>query len=98
MGAWVDDRLVEEEEVVQIKQKKQEKQEGLSKTRTYHILGHVCDGGGVGTGQLCPDIIFALHVASVLLLPLRRQFSRQLLYEWPCIPLFKSRTKLDPFF
>ncbi|KAK2588249.1 hypothetical protein KPH14_004279 [Odynerus spinipes] len=96
MGAWVDDRLAEEEEVVPIKK---QNQQGPSTTRTCRLLGRVCDGGGVGTGQLRPGIIFAPYVASAsaLLLPLRRQFSRQL-YEWPCIPLFKSRTKLDNLF
>lgn len=99
MGAWVDDRLVEEEEVVLIKQQKQKHQhkQGPSR-RTCRIFDRVCDGGGVGTGQLRPDIIFSYYAAfaSALLLPLRRQFTRQL-YEWPCLPLFKSRTKLNRF-
>lgn len=30
----------------------------------------------------------------LLLSPLRRQFTRQL-YEWPVLPIFKSRTKLN---
>lgn len=96
MGAWVDDRLAEEAEVVP---NKKLQREGPSTTRTCRILGHVCNGGGVGTGQLRPEITFVSYVASAsaLLLPLRRQFSRQL-YEWPCIPLFKSRTKLDRSF
>lgn len=67
-----------------------------------------------GTGQLRPTdiiinniivvvvivIVFSYYVAfasALLLLPLRRQFSRQL-YEWPCLPLFKSRTKLNRYY
>ncbi|XP_012284050.1 uncharacterized protein LOC105701686 [Orussus abietinus] len=49
--------------------------------RTGRVLRDVCDGGG------------ARFPVTSSLLPLRRQFSRQL-YEWPVLPLFKSRTKL----
>lgn len=89
MGAWVDDRFAEEE-AVPINQ-------GPRRRKASRILGHVCDGGG-------PDAIHQRTTknfknscrSSASLLPLRRQFTRQL-YEWPGLPLFKSRTKLDQF-
>lgn len=89
MGAWVDDRFAEEE-AVPINQ-------GPRRRKASCILGHVCDGGG-------PDAIHQRTTknfknscrSSASLLPLRRQFTRQL-YEWPGLPLFKSRTKLDQF-
>lgn len=94
MGAWVDDRFAAEEAVPII--------QGPRRRKASRILGHVCDGCG-------PDAIhrqcFATRNFFVLdsprvspssLLPLRRQFTRQL-YEWPGLPLFKSRTKLDQF-
>lgn len=77
MGAWVSDRVVEEEVVLRI-------QDTWNWTTT--ILGTICDGGG-GEREAR---------SSLSLLPLRRQFTRQL-YEWPITPLFKSRTKLVNF-
>lgn len=89
MGAWVDDRFAAEEAVPII--------QGPRRRKASRILGHVCDGCG-------PDAIHRQCLATSnfadsrvsSLLPLRRQFTRQL-YEWPGLPLFKSRTKLDQF-
>ena len=78
MGAWVNDRVVEEEVVLRVVQD--------TRKRSTTILGSSCDGGG---GRLQAR-------SSSSLLPLRRQFTRQL-YEWPITPLFKSRTKLVNF-
>ncbi|KAG7189709.1 hypothetical protein KM043_017377 [Ampulex compressa] len=86
MGAWVDDRFVEEEAVPS---------DQSPKRRTSRILGQVCDGGGPGAVHQLQRK-FTSFAWSASLLPLRRQFTRQL-YEWPCLPLFKSRTKLDQF-
>ncbi|XP_076658109.1 uncharacterized protein LOC143362117 isoform X1 [Halictus rubicundus] len=87
MGAWVNDRFAEEE-VVPINQ-------GPRRRKTSGILGHICDGGGPG-GIYQSSKNFKSSRFSPSLLPLRRQFTRQL-YEWPCLPLFKSRTKLNRF-
>lgn len=88
MGAWVDERFAEEEVVPS----------NQSATWTWRIQGRNCNGGGPlhgrpGADYQLPDN-FTSTWSSASLLPLRRQFTRQL-YEWPCLPLFKSRTKLD---
>lgn len=89
MGAWVDDRFAEEEVV----------SSNQSTGRTWRIRGHSCDGGGPLHGRPGADYrqspnSHASTWSPASLLPLRHQFTRQL-YEWPCLPLFKSRTKLD---
>lgn len=87
MGAWVDDRFAEEEVVL-----------GQSITWIWRIRGRDCNGGGPLHGRPGADYQSPNNSTSTWpsasLLPLRRQFTRQL-YEWPCLPLFKSRTKLD---
>lgn len=92
MGAWVDDRFAEEE-AVPINQ-------GPRRRKALRILGHVCDGGGPDATHQRTTTNYRNSCGSSSsassLLPLRRQFTRQL-YEWPGLPLFKSRTKLDLF-
>lgn len=88
MGAWADERFAEEEVVPS----------NQSATWTWRIRGRNCNGGGPlhgrpGADYQSPDN-FTSTRSSASLSPLRRQFTRQL-YEWPCLPLFKSRTKLD---
>lgn len=86
MGAWVDERFAEEEVVPS------------NQSATWRIRGRNCNGGGPLHGRPGADYQspnnFTSTWSSASLLPLRRQFTRQL-YEWPCLPLFKSRTKLD---
>ncbi|EZA56495.1 hypothetical protein X777_03116 [Ooceraea biroi] len=89
MGAWVDDRFVVEEEVPR----------NRSNTTWTWNRGRGCNGGGPSHGRPGPDCQPPNSNCTstwlpASLLPLRRQFTRQL-YEWPCLPLFKSRTKLD---
>lgn len=88
MGAWVNERFAEEEVVPS----------NQSATWTWRIRGRNCNGAGPlhgrpGADYQSPDN-FTSTWSSASLLPLRRQFTRQL-YEWPCLPLFKSRTKLN---
>jgi len=88
MGAWVDERFAEEEVVPS----------NRSATWTWRIQDRNCNGGGPlhgrpGADYQSPNNFISISL-SASLLPLRRQFTRQL-YEWPCLPLFKSRTKLD---
>lgn len=93
MGAWADDRAaVEVVEVVEQSPfglglaRQQQLPRRKSRGLTVRKSGcKFCDAGGsYGRGK---------HTLLTSLLPLRRQFTRQL-YEWPVLPLFKSRTKL----
>ena len=77
MGAWVNDRYVEAGAVLKKRYTRRTKIKPRSK---------VCDGGG------SEQIRSFKSSSSSSLLPLRRQFARQL-YEWPVLSLFKSRTK-----
>lgn len=92
MGAWVDDRFAVEEAVPII--------QGPRRRKASRVPGHVCDGCGPDAIHrrqcLATTDLADSRVSPSSLLPLRRQFTRQL-YEWPGLPLFKSRTKLDQF-
>ncbi|KAH0955860.1 hypothetical protein HN011_006171 [Eciton burchellii] len=89
MGAWVDDRFAVEEVVPRNQS---------NSAWTWRNRGRGCNGGGSSHSRSGADYQSSNNRTSswlpASLLPLRRQFTRQL-YEWPCLPLFKSRTKLD---